>query len=170
MAKSHVHKRGSSNVEFNMTPMIDVTFQLIIFFILAGQIASAELAQLMLHKPWESQALKPEVLPKDKIVINVVSQADPTEKAENISAFQAAQAQEYRIGSKKIPVGHYDRLVETLKERKKLFAEGDEQPYVEIRSDYRINYAQVSPVMLAAAAAGFRKMNITALLELGSVE
>ena len=47
MAKKSVYRTGGpAVVDFNMTPMIDVTFQLILFFILVGQVASDALAQM----------------------------------------------------------------------------------------------------------------------------
>jgi len=176
MAESQVYLKAQrgEGFSFNMTPMIDVTFQLIIFFILAGQIASSELAQLLLHRPHDSQALDKDEYRMQRVVINVVSQApsDRT-KAESISAFLAAQAREYRVSgeSKAIPVmgvGSQQALVNALKRQKKAKQgdTSDDEFYVEIRSDYRISYAQVEPVMIAAAEAGFKKMNITALVKL----
>jgi biopolymer transport protein ExbD len=69
-------------------------------------------------------------------------------------------------------VGDHQALVNALKRQKKDKQGdlGDEEFYVEIRSDYRISYAQVEPVMIAAAEAGFKKMNVTALVKLGEME
>ena len=50
--------RSCSDVGFNMTPMIDCTFQLIIFFILVGQVANDAYAKnVKLVRPLNSQAI-----------------------------------------------------------------------------------------------------------------
>lgn len=175
MAASQVYtkRHAGEGFSFNLTPMIDVTFQLIIFFILAGQIASSELAQLLLPDLHKSMAMDEEKWKVNRIVINVVSQA-PTEKREasSVNAFLAAQAKVYRVGGIEVDVRDYARLVQVLdrQKREKQGDTSDDEFYVEIRSDYRVSYAQVEPVMMAAAAVGFKKMNITALRELGEME
>ena len=82
MAKSAVYSgRGQSgDVSFNMTPMIDCVFQLIIFFILAGQVASQSLARVDLYKPWKSQAQKWNEKDPNRVIVNIPSKAGPEEK------------------------------------------------------------------------------------------
>ena len=67
-----------SAVDFNMTPMIDVTFQLIIFFILAGQMVNDKIKALIPPEPYESLAA--EMLGDSVVIVNIVSSAgsDPT--------------------------------------------------------------------------------------------
>ena len=48
--------RGHAVIGINLTPMIDCTFQLIIFFILSTQLANRDLEKILLHRPVESQA------------------------------------------------------------------------------------------------------------------
>lgn len=171
MAKSIVYRRGAEAeaVSINMTPMIDVTFQLIIFFILAGQLASQELAKVELHRPYDSQAIPEEKMPKDRVIVNVVSRAATVEKGEPVSPFLAAQAEEYRVGATPITVGDTRTLVEALKKRREqveaMERDQDKKVFVEVRADFRVSYSQVEPVMLAAAAAGFEKMHLTALVK-----
>ena len=171
MPKSAIYGKGRQGeaIDFNMTPMIDVTFQLIIFFILAGQMASQELAQLLLYRPFESQAVRPEDMPsaeEGQVVINVVSQARDAEDPKNVDPMLASRPKEYRVGKESIAgtaennKEQFDRLVQVLKERV-----GTRDPtkiIVEIRSDRRVDFRGVRPAMMAAAEAGFLKMNITA--------
>lgn len=56
-------------VGFNMTPMIDIVFQLIIFFMLVTEFANTQLEQVRLAKA--SQAEEDKLPPKDRLVINL---------------------------------------------------------------------------------------------------
>ena len=150
-------QKGAATVGFNMTPMSDVTFQLIIFFILAGQCASQELAKLIPPKLDHSQAQQPEKMPTNRVVVNVPSAAGDEK---NANPALASEAKEYQVGTKRINVGDRASLVKEMKR-----CRGDQKEfYVEIRADYRVRFAAIEPVMLAAAEAEIPKMNITALL------
>jgi biopolymer transport protein ExbD len=163
VAKSRVFKKGASgDVEFNMTPLIDCTFQLIIFFILTSAVLSKALAPVRLHRPLDSQALEPKEMPEssNRTIVNVVSMADV--KA-GISP-RSAQAKEYKILGDSIDVGDRAGLIRVFKaHQKKAKDKGFKDFYVEIRADDRVNFGAVRPVMLAAARAGIPRMNITAL-------
>ena len=167
MAESKVYRRGGGGrVEFNMTPMIDVTFQLIIFFILAGQVASAELVQMKVPRPTESQALPENAIVKNRVIINIVSKAG-VEK-EDADPFLAGQAKEYRAAGKAFEAGDKEGLQELLEMYYNRWMQDHpgSEFFVEIRADHRVRYGHVEPALLAAAAAGIPKMNITALVNL----
>ena len=171
MAKSMVYKsgQGQGGIEFNMTPMIDVTFQLIIFFIIAGQLKSQELAQLDLHRPFESQAIEMEKAQQDisHVVVNVLS-LHGTEEPKDIDPTEIGKARCYKISGKEIELGNVDRVVEILRDRR--LRAGENEFFLEIRADNRVNYGYVLPIMEAAAEAQIPMMNITALLKTGKVE
>ena len=168
MAKSAVYKKGGQAgvVEFNMTPMIDVTFQLIIFFILAGQIASNEIAQLKLPDPTNSQAMEAKKIKvTNKVTVNVVS-ADPDGTSGDPMKVKAARA--YIIGGVQIDVADEGTLLDVLMDRKQASkARGEEGFFVEIRGDRRVNFDEIQPIPVAAAKAEIPRMNISAFLELG---
>jgi len=48
--------RVDRGIDVNMTPMIDVVFLLIIFFMVVSQVVSSELEVLVLPRPFKSQA------------------------------------------------------------------------------------------------------------------
>ena len=54
---------------FNMTPMIDVVFLLIIFFMLVSQFSSAENVEVELPEPERSQAIEATV--PEKLILNI---------------------------------------------------------------------------------------------------
>ena len=168
MAKSRVFKKTgpSGDVEFNMTPMIDVTFQLIIFFILAGQIASTALAKMELPKPDRSQALRPkEADVANKVIVNVLSKGIV---GEDVDPFLAGEVARYQVGQRMIHVGKEAELTTILRSAMEPLPEsGRKEFFVEIRADRRVHFGGVEPVILAAAEAGVLKMNLTALLDLG---
>jgi len=143
---------GSGRLTFNMTPMIDVSFQLIIFFILASQMASETLAKLELHRPYQSvAAAQSDQAGGGRTIVNVLlgaHEADPCV---------------YKIEGRLIPAGHVDELLEALTSRRQAAAD----PAVEIRADRRVLYGAVEPVLEAAARAGYTRMHITALLDAG---
>jgi biopolymer transport protein ExbD len=173
MAKSAVYgtEGGSGDVNFNMTPMIDCTFQLIIFFILASQIASEETAKkVKVTRPHMSQALAASeggTIP-NRLVINVTS-ADPDSLSSDKLA--AARAGTYKIRTRKIDIGDEEALVEEIKntqeEMKKTGAISDtdekKKLFIEIRADKRVNWEDVAPVIRAGVHAGVAKMSLTAL-------
>jgi len=163
-----IYDRSGGGVEFNMTPMIDVTFQLILFFILAGQIASEALAKMELAHPDVSQALKPkEADVTDKVIINVISRGGAGDR--EVDPFLAGQVAWYQVGTRRVEVGEEGALAEIIRERKADLPEHlrGEEFFVEIRADRRVQFGGVEPVLTASVEAGVSKMNITAIRDLG---
>ncbi|MCD6364725.1 MAG: biopolymer transporter ExbD [Planctomycetes bacterium] len=165
--RSHrgAHARGRGRgAAFNMTPMIDVTFQLIIFFVVAGQIASDALAKMELAKPEMSQALKPEVADvPNKVLINVLSKGAV---GEDVDPFIAGRVDWYQIEGHRVLPGRLDELISIIEKKKNRLAERlQKEFFVEVRADRRVHFSGVEPVLTAAVAAGVTKMNITAVLE-----
>ena len=166
MAK-RVFERGAAVIDFNMTPMIDVTFQLILFFILVGQVASDALARMELAKPEKSQAIKTETVGTGtKIIINIVSKAAVEDK--EVKPFLAGQVDRYVVGGQPFGVGDEEKIVRVLEQELSKPEVKPEEFFVEVRADRRVFFAGVEPIITAAVDAGVRRMNITALLDLGS--
>ena len=169
MAKNKIFKRDSDgSVEFNMTPMIDCTFLLIIFFILSASVLNEALAELVLHQPFQSQA-SDKVLNDvpNVIIVNVISDAKDENDTESR---ESSLAKEYMINGEIIPVGDRKILIERIKQGAVVARANDfKEFYVEIRADHRVNFGAVQGVLKAAAAASIprinMKMNITALTE-----
>jgi len=176
MAK-RVSVDSSDNVSFNMTPMIDCVFQLIIFFILASQVANEAYAKnVRIVRPLESQAIQVAKFP-NKVTVNVVSAAAGQEDPD---PHQAAEAKFYQINTDKFEVGQWDRMIEVIRLRKREFekefgttpaspAAGSNKDsrmfFLEIRADERVNWRDVAPVIRAGVEAGISKLNITALTD-----
>jgi biopolymer transport protein ExbD len=126
--------RGS--LGFNMTPMIDVVFLLIIFFLVSSHLARQE-TQLELDLP---QATTGEPTKEDnvrRVVVNVLPEAPPERRIQ--------------VGGQRISPGQLAELVRyerSQAERQKELLE------VRIRSDRHVPYRVIEPIMLACARAG----------------
>ncbi len=157
-------RKQQDNVEFNMTPMIDVTFQLIIFFIIAGTIVSDELEALKVPEPTNTIA-REEFNEDTNIIVNIVSKYGDEDR-DDIDPVMASRADAWYVRREKIDVGDIETLSSRFKAAVEKLSEKDREKFtIEIRSDYRIKYADVETVMLAAADAGVPKMNITAIVD-----
>jgi hypothetical protein len=67
---SHVTRRGPVKPTLNITPLIDVVFLLIVFFMLVSKIVTEEVPELQLPNPDQSESfVNPD---ENRIIINVV--------------------------------------------------------------------------------------------------
>jgi len=119
----------TSDVGFNMTPMIDVVFQLIIFFLLSSHLAKQE-QQLPLPLPTAKSGTVEAAEARPRLTVNVL--ADGTLLVAN----RPIQAEE---------------LAGLLRERRAAHGEDLE---VRIRADRSVLYRRVEPVLVACVQAG----------------
>ena len=122
----HTH-RGASGL--NMTPMIDVVFQLIIFFLLSSHLAKQE-AQMKLPLPIADSGVKPVEQKAPRVTINVLDDGGLVLAGRRVRA---------------------EELTQRLSER---LAKVGERLEVRIRSDRRAAYQVVEPILLSCARAG----------------
>ena len=128
----------------NMTPMIDVTFLLLTFFMLASHFASAEKLDIELPRPDRNQAVD-ERFP-DKVILNVVDRGDDAEPMWTVGAV--------RVGSLAELADRLDRI-----------AEADRQVQVILRADRRLRYGQVRQVMEVVADSGLTRLQVVTELD-----
>jgi len=180
MAKSAVYQLvgGGGKSEFNMTPMIDVTFQLIIFFILAGQSASDEIdANVELHRPKRSQALKDEPgvdKAGNRAIVNVVPE---DAFRDEIGNFFRGRVRYYSVLMPRDEAGQKKRrevrpenmpgdMVVFLKIRKAMAKESGAPPKeftMVVRADKRLRWSMIEPLIAAGMEAKIPNMNLSAL-------
>jgi biopolymer transport protein ExbD len=132
-------------IGFNMTPMIDCVFNLMIFFILTTVFVQLETEQVVL--PMAVTAEAKDYTQFRNIVINIV---DPPPKTPQIKVFGRV----YEPGE----------LTEYLRERK-ANAGKDEKLNVILRADAMVPYEDVARVMLAAGSARIEGWWITTEIE-----
>ena len=136
MRASRIHSRGPGSFEANMTPLIDMAFLLIVFFVLVSQVASAEFVQLELPRPASDAAQRPD--DRQRIVVNVVPARD-------------GGAAGYRLGKREFApdAAGLRELVDALARAMK----GQPGVDVNIRADRTTAYSWVRPAMDAVSDA-----------------
>jgi len=161
--RSFVYKTGSraGEVSFNMTPLIDCTFLLIIFFVLTSQMASDNLATLLLPRPHASLAAAGDRREVRRLIVNVLSAEDE----ESVGAGRAGQAAAYKVEGRRVEVGDFETMAALLRARRAEARPGE--LFLEVRADRRVQFGHVQPVIDAAAEAGISQVDLTALLEEG---
>jgi len=123
--------RGS--VGFNMTPMIDVVFLLIIFFLVSSHLAQREV-ETELALPSAQSGQRPAEDQVRRVVVNVLPEAGPEGR--------------FMVAGQSMHAGRVARLIG--------FESGQSEGRIEvrIRSDRTVPYRAVEPVMIACAKAG----------------
>ena len=127
--------RGS--LGFNMTPMIDVVFLLLIFFLVSSHLAQQEV-QLELDLPEAGSGQRPTQEQARRVVVNVLPQARP--------------AGRIMVGGRLLQGGELAELIRYESRRV------GRQLEVRIRADRKVPYRVVEPVMVACAEAGVWKV------------
>lgn len=122
------HLRGS-RPSVNMTPMIDVVFQLIIFFLVSSHLAKQE-AQLPLPLPVAASGDKEGDQTNPRVTVNVLADGQLSLAGKHVSVRELQQRLHTRL------------------------AESGADLEVRIRSDRAVAYQHVEPILLACARAG----------------
>ncbi|MBR0224651.1 MAG: biopolymer transporter ExbD [Thermoguttaceae bacterium] len=117
-------------LRFNITPLIDVTFLLIVFFVMTSQMINDEVAmELTLPRETSGEAIEED--DKNKIVVNVES------------------ADVFYFGAKRVDV---DELRERLLREK---ARATRETSVRIRANRDVPYGAIEPILILCAQTGF---------------
>jgi len=126
-----------SSLGFNMTPMIDVVFLLIIFFLVSSHLARQE-TQLELDLPQATSGIRPEENDARRVVVNILPQQQPDGRIQ--------------VGGRVLSRAQLRRLIDYEAGRSGGRLE------VRVRCDRRVPYRMVEPVMVACARAGVWKV------------
>lgn len=133
-------RKAQENPQLDMTPMIDVVFELIIFFVVTLTQCQAKDETIKLEDGRYGIELTPEELPPTQMTVDIartgrISMGDITMTPEQIG--------------------------QRVKERKRKFGEFP----VIIRADYRVRHEHVARVMNACTANGIWKISFMAIYE-----
>ncbi len=165
MAASQVHKRGPVRPQFNMTPLIDVTFLLIIFFMVISNFISEESVQMIVPELDQSKVRELEQM--SRIVVNIA----PRPYARNDRSVNhlswTGEPDYVKVGSRLFSMNELDAvtamLVEAVAAAPKDEA-GGSQLEVLLRADSALYFDSVQPVMAAISRAGISKVHLVAYL------
>ncbi len=119
----------SRQVDFNMTPMIDVVFLLIIFFLVSSHLAQQE-TDRQLDLPRATSGYDSGASGLTRVTVNIVSDG------------------RILLGSELVDAPELDRRLQVEHQ------ETDGQLEVRLRADRNVCYQVVEPVLLACAKAG----------------
>jgi biopolymer transport protein ExbD len=154
------------DISFNYVPLIDVTFNLIIFFVLTSEIGIAQKARVLMPDPYEPQAVKRGAMSTNSVVIAVISAAAYESNA--ASSETASRALKYELDGQEFRISDLDDLVGMIAKKKDSYdkiagvAAAKGEFFVEIRADARVHFSEIRPVIEAIARAKIPKMAITA--------
>jgi len=125
---------GRGSIGFNMTPMIDVVFLLIIFFLVSSHLARQE-TQVAVDLPDAATSDRPEEEDVRRLIVNVLSET------------------EILVGSQPIEPARLETLLNYESQRS--LGAGNTRPLeVRIRTDRTVPYHVVEPILLACARSG----------------
>ena len=132
----HRHQRVLS-AGASMTPLIDVAFLLLTFFMLASHFASAEKVEMPLPRPDHNQSVDRKF--RDRVVINLMFKGADSEPVMTFGALPVASIE-----------GLGDRLAEVA----------PANPQVILRADRRLKYGDVRQVMELIAAHRLTRLQV----------
>ena len=117
---SHTTRRGPVKPTMNITPLIDVVFLLIVFFMLVSKIVTEEVPELQLPAPSETQAYREQS--ENRIIVNVVpmekmeGQVGPTRPFSEVFNFKGdvrdGTAEFITMGSRKWEIASGEQMAE----------------------------------------------------------
>ena len=137
-------RKSSENPQLDMTPMIDVVFELIIFFVVTLTEAQTKDETIELEDGQHGIVLTPEELPPTHMMIDVGVD---------------------RKGKARISMGDRDVSPDEISRRvKEKMRKVGEFPVL-IRADYAVQHSAVARVMNACTAAGLWKISFVAVGE-----
>lgn len=131
--------------ELNITAMMDLVLNLLMFFVLVSNFSEASLPPLKVPTPDTSLA-KPGNAP-NKVVLNVLA-----------GKSNSGEALAVKFGTTELPPGDYTSLTLMLQKEYKI----SKDVQIDLRADQTLRYDQVQPVMNAITSAGISKINIVA--------
>ncbi len=155
---SKVFKRGNVTPEMNMTPLIDVTFQLIIFFMLVNNIVADQIVELI--PPTLDKPKTRELVSETQCIINIAPADFTFRDRKDNPLLHDGRSKFVQVRAQKFSLDEPESITAAVK------AEIDANPNVEVilRADAALYYEEVQHVMAAIAAAQVKQVNLVAYM------
>jgi len=126
-------------LRFNITPMIDIVFLLIIFFLVASHFVHSETA--------------------DAVELPTATQHDDRESPHRLVITIPAD-QRYRVAGRELPIEEVDQVIAAAGRQPE-----SSTFEVQIRGDRSVPYKFIEPILLSCARAGVRNVKYKVLLK-----
>ena len=157
---SQVFKRGSATPAFNITPLIDVVFLLIIFFMLVTNIIAKESVKMIVPDLEDPRTQR--MSDADRMVVSVAprhfSITDRTASGDPL--LFDGEPQWVQVGLRRFSLDDIEGITNAIQEYRTSNANAE----VVLRADGALYYDGVQPVMAAITRAGISKVNLVALM------
>lgn len=135
-------RQRQRGLQFNITPLIDIVFLLIIFFLVASHFVHSET-----HKPVE--------LPE------AASGEEETAEAPRRLVVTITSDRQLHVGGKVVQLSEVEQMI--LAGRSSVRDDGPDRFEVRIRGDKSVPYRVIEPIMLACARSGISNFNFTVI-------
>jgi biopolymer transport protein ExbD len=149
-----------SNVEIDMTPMIDMTFQLIAFFLIVSNFEKTQ-ADERVKLPLDQLAKPPQMAREHELVVNVgfLRNKDGDLLDPEPWVFWTPQTSERVLNT--LPLFQQEHRLRTSRDGEEIVGE----TYVVIRADGEVPTGTVQELIKVAQEAGFHKFVLSAQVE-----
>lgn len=155
---SPIFQRGPTTPQMNITPLIDVVFLLIIFFMLVNNIITEQSVEMIV--PQLDDPTTRELDESGRIIVNIApAEYHHRDRADDPLLFDG-EARFIRVGLQTFEADDLEGVTAVLTELK----EANPDAEVVLRSDGALYYGVVQPVMGAITRAGIDKVNLAAYM------
>ncbi len=142
------HKNQPARVHANLTPLIDVTFLLIVFFVLVAQITNSQIVdEIKLPEPENAVSIEPPPNDPARLTLNVL----PQNTTKNSIA-------SYRLGSRDYPATPFG--ITTLTHALQAAQQKNPAITIDLRADKSTPYSRIFPALNATSRAGITRLNL----------
>ncbi|NIA21838.1 MAG: hypothetical protein GWP05_07725 [Anaerolineaceae bacterium] len=148
-----IKSRIGGDVGFNMTPMIDIVFNLIIFFMLVSQFYQLRVEKVTLPPAKMADPYRQKSKQYTLLVVNIVPPTDPGDTETRV-IIDGDTILTFKVGE---DAPNMDPLIELLKSRNRAVEEEGSKPLnVICRAGESVTYDIVGSVMIATTRAGIK--------------
>lgn len=155
--KSQVFKRGPVAPEMNITPLIDVVFLLLIFFMLVNNVSSQERVKII--APHIVHPVTHKMEDQNRIIVNVTTEQGQVKQRQKGDTFGVpGNPGQIKVGTTWYAFSDMGGVTRQLEAARK------KNPHLRVvlRADAALKYSAVQPVIAAIASAGIEKTDIVA--------
>lgn len=143
--------KGSGTVGFNMTPMIDCVFQLLLFLLVSRHFYEMKTVEVQLPPASKAESMMAELPKFTQVVINIVAPKDTGDKTTKVIIDGATIVESKEGGD----IPNWEPLVRYLKQR---VANGSKEKPVNVilRASENVPYETIGSVMLSTTMANIQ--------------